>query len=406
MQIDRKKAIVISVLAGSILTALLIWALAPDSGRQVRQISLTEDGRDASLQKEEEKLPPTDFAGRSTLSGRDCPNGQRRPLAVMYSGDPNIRDHFTHLSKADIVVEMPHRATHGGTRIMALFQCESPEAVGPLRSGRVDFINFAAAFDAIFVPWGGSGVAKSLLKRKVIDVIDCNGEVPPAGGARACFRRTDNGFDRVSKMNRAAASVPELLARAEEVGYRLTTSDRGLKRQADIPFSKRPEYGRIRIGFEGSYRVDYYYDRTDNSYKRFFNKKPDIDYATGEQIKVKNVVVIPAKKEAFLTEENYQAKGLKDPWVGIDAQQLIRDNGQYPNFQLGDPWFDTVFEGPAFFYLNGREIKGKWKKQKRADAPFEFYAADGSPIYFVEGSIWIEIPERNRKVRYYTQPKE
>ncbi len=403
MSKNQKIALIVGLFALSLFVIfLLLWPSEP----QVSRLELTDDGRDATIAREEDEQKITDFSGRGTLSGRECENALRRPVAIMYSGDPNIRDHFTNLSKADIVVEMPHRATHGGTRIMAIFQCEAPEAVGPMRSGRTDFISFAGAFDAIFVPWGGSGVAKSLLKQKVIDVIDCNGEVPPAGDRQSCFRRKDDGFDKVSKMNQAAGNVAALLSQAERLGYRMTTTDRGLKRQKDIPLSARPDYGRLKIGFEGSYRVTYEYDRATNSYKRFFNKKPDIDYATKEQIAVKNVVVIPAKKEAFLTEKDYVSQGLKDPWIGIDAQHLINDNGQYPNFQLGDPWFDTVFEGPAYFYLNGKEIVGKWKRQKRLDAPFEFTTAEGEPIYFVEGSIWIEIPERSRKISYRTEPKE
>ncbi len=407
-QKQRLVAGVLIVLGVALVVYLILSLLIGGEKRSVvAPIDLTDDGRDAQLaqvaNEEAEKI--VNSSERSTLSGVKCDNPNRRPIAVMYSGDPTARAYFTNLSKADIVVEMPHRATHGGTRIMGIFQCEAPEAVGPMRSGRTDFIGMADAFDAIFVPWGGSGVAKGLLKQGVVDVIDCNGEVPPAGDAQSCFRRDAVGdFASVNKMNRAASSVPALLAQSERVGYRTTTTDRGLKRQTDLPLASRPEYGRLKIGFEGSYRVTYEYDRATNDYKRFFNKAPAIDYETKQQIAPKNVIVILAKKEAFRTDVDYTAKGLKDPWAGVDAQHRLNDHGAYPNFQLGDPWFDTVHEGEAYFYQNGKEIKGKWSRKKGQGNPFVFTTVSDEPIYFVEGSIWIEIPETGRKIKYTTEP--
>lgn len=406
MMQNKKKVfggILIAIGVGMLVFILLnTWSqrvVAPT----VDLIDLTDDGRDATIPSATTVVKIDNLSERSTLSGVVCENANIRPVAVMYSGDPSARQYFTNLSKADIVVEMPHRATHGGTRIMGIFQCNSPDGVGPMRSGRTDFIGMASAFDAIFVTWGGSGVAKGLLKQKLVDAIDCNGEVPPAGNAQSCFRRTESSFAGVNKMNRAASSVPALLAQAEQVGYRMTTSQRGLQRQTDIPLQSRSEYGRLKIGFEGSYRVDYEYDRATNTYKRFFNKKPVIDFATNEQIAVKNIIVIPAKKEAFRTDVSYVTNGLQDPWIGVDAQHRINDHGAYPNFQLGDPWFDTVFEGPAQFYMNGQKIEGKWKRAKGVGEPFEFTTNTGESIYFVEGSIWIEVPEVERVVTYTTE---
>ncbi len=371
--------------------------------RQAKEtIVLTEDGRDANLLDYEPQVIAQGQEGRSPLSGRKCATWNKRPFAVMYTGDAGARKWFSNLSQADIVVEMPHRATHGGTRVMGIFQCAQPEIVGPMRSGRVDFLGLANAFDAIFVPWGGSSVAKNLLKKGVNDHIDCNGEVPPSGGA-ACFRRTGGPS---SKMDKASSSIPKLIAIAKQQGYRDTTTFNGLRFQTDIPLSKRPDYGKIKIYFEKPFRVQYVYDKATNTYKRFFNKHVDKDYATGEQYAPKNVIVILTKKSGFSTDEAYVSKGLVDPWDGVDEAHKKNDTGQYPNMELGDPWFDINRSGTAHYYLNGREIVGTWKRERKLGAPMQFLDDKGAPIHFVEGQIWIEVAESNREVRYSTHGKQ
>lgn len=383
----------VAVLIG--VTALFAWR--GDSRTATETITLTEDGRDANLLDYEPQVIASGQKGRSPLSGRVCDAWDKRPFAVMYTGDAGARKWMSGLSQADIVVEMPHRAVHGGTRIMGIFQCNAPEIVGPMRSGRVDFLGLANAFDAIFVPWGGSSVVKNLLAHGVNDHIDCNGEVPPSGGD-ACFRRSGGPS---STMDKASSSVPKLFDVARRQGYRDTIRPVGLQFQTDIPLSQRPDYGLLKIYFEKPFRVEYHYDKATNTYKRFFNKKPDKDYATGQQYAVKNVVVILAKKSAFSTDEDYVGKGLRDPWDGVDEAHRKRDSGQYPNMELGDPWFDVNRSGKAYYYMNGREVVGTWKRERKLGAPMQFLDGNGKPVHFVEGSIWIEVPESNRKIRYY-----
>ncbi len=404
---DQRKKVLIA-LGGIAVVALIVWFVRADrtARTETQTILLTDDGRDATLvDYTPQQLTVGKESGRSVLSGRICDAWNKRPIAVMYTGDAGARKYFTGLSSAEIVVEMPHRATHGGTRVMGIFQCDAPEIVGPMRSGRVDFLGVANAFDAIFVPWGGSSIVKNLLSQKVNDHIDCNDEVPPGGGD-ACFRRSRVPGGPVSAMDRASANVKKLIARAHELGYREQTQFSALQFQTDIPRSQRPEYGHLKIYFEKPFRVEYYYDPETNSYKRFFNKQPDKDLATQMQYAPKNVVVLSAKKSPFSTTETYAAKGLRNPWDGIDDTHRKNDSGQYPNMELGDPWFDVQRSGTARYYMNGREIIGTWTRERRIGAPFEFLDENGKPIHFVEGQIWIEVPESNRKIRYRSTKSE
>jgi hypothetical protein len=339
----------------------------------------------------------------SKITGLACDNYEKRAFAVMYSGDSDARKYFSNLSQADLVLEMPHRAVHGDPRLMGVFQCNAPDIVGPMRSGRVDNISIAGSFDAIFVPWGGSSIAKALLKKDVIDHIDCNGEVAPSGGM-ACFRRSGP----MSQMNKASTNVIDLIKVAEQVGYRKESNFKGYAHQGDLPLDQRPEYARVRVKFEGtkSINAEYLYNRATNSYLRSLNGKQDIDYATGKQYAPKNLITIITKKDTWLLETDYVSQGLQDPWDGVDDEHSLNDSGGYPNMQFGDPWFDTKYEGEATFYLNGGEIKGTWKRAKGLANKYEFFDNNGDEIKFTPGQIWMHVLGHDQKTSYEDDAEE
>ncbi len=340
-------------------------------------------------------IPYTRPADASPITGESCANHAKRTYGVMFNGDRGSRQYFSNLSQADFIAEIPHRMGHGQPRILAVYGCNMPETVGPMRSGRVDHINVAASLDAVYVPWGGSSVAKALLKRGGIDQLDCNGEIAPGGGA-ACFRRTGP----MNTLEKASVNLPKLASVAQANNYRSTTNFKGFDHQGELAVAQRPGYSKIFVKYDDPYRVEYEYDSQTNSYKRFFQGKPDIDYETKQQYAPKNLITIITKKEAWYAEEDYVGKGLDDPWAGVAESNRKRDSGQYPNMQLGDAWFDTKFEGEARFFFNGQDVKGTWKKADAPDAKFEFFDRAGAPIHFVPGQIWMHVLEHDRKVSH------
>ena len=82
------------------------------------------------------------------------------------------------------------------------------------------------------------------------------------------------------------------------------------------------------------------------------------------------------------------------------SDQLI-DGEQYNNVQLGDPWFDTSDSGEAFYYMNGKQETGTWKKDKSdAKNKLFFYDASGQEVQFVPGQIWVEILEPGQALKW------
>ena len=401
----KKKDYKILIIAGVVLGIIIIgFFILNNKWRKAELISVSNED-------EVEEFIMRD--GMSPISGLECDNWNRRPFAIMYSGDMDARRNFRALSQADFVLEMPHRPMHSQPRVMGIFQCATPTAMGPMRSGRTDHISVADSLDAIYVPWGGSSVGKNLLKDKIVEYIDCNGEVAPVGGV-ACRKDRSLLVTTLNSAGAAFSDLSKLMNVAEESGYRITSETKGFHHRADLERDKRPSYGKVKIKVRNwdINEIDYMYDAETNSYKRFLQgkkgslAKEDIDQATGEQYAPKNIIGIITKKESWQTEVDYVGQGLKDPWAGINAEQQKRDDGQYSNMQLGDPWFDTKFEGPARFFIDGQDIKGTWKKTKGLGEQFRFYNSKNKPIEFVPGQIWMHVLGHDKHISYDEEPED
>lgn len=350
-------------------------------------------------------IPYEEPVNASPITGLSCANYQKRSFGVMYSGNVSTsgnkeaRDYWKNLDKADFVLEMPHRPMHNEPRLLAIFQCNIPSEAGPMRSGRVDHMGVADAIGAVFVTWGKSAVAGAAMKKELVDNLEVGNGSASADGTRAGFIDSKIHF---ASANSAYSDLNGVIKMSQEKGYSSDNLFEGFKHQGEVTMDERPNYGMVDIKFDtSSYRVKYQYDKETNSYKRFNSKgEPSIDYASGEQYAPKNIIGIVTKRDAWLTDKDYTAEGLLNPWEGVDEEEMKTLNNQYPNMQLGDPWFDTKFEGEAKFYMNGQEYKGTWKREKGEGNPFKFYYEDGTEVHFVPGQIWMHVLPHGQKVGY------
>lgn len=317
----------------------------------------------------------------SPISGMACANWNQRALAFMQPGDVDARP-AAGFSQADMVIEMPV-VTASITRLMGVYICNIPEEVGSMRSARHDFIHLAKGLDAIFIPWGRSeshsgtdeiGLAQGILERQEIENINCNydaGTSPSLCPTDPCFRK--EGFAR--GVDSGYSHPNDVLSCSESLGYRMTTQFEGYPHKYDALREERPEGGRLRVAFAKPYDVEYEYDPEKNHYVRYWGGEEDVDRNTGGQITPKNIVVMMAKSEQI--------------------------EGQYNNIQLGDPWYDTIDSGEAFYYMDGKEYRGKWRKDKSDIASkLYFYDNTGKEIAFVPGQIWVEILEPGQNLKW------
>jgi hypothetical protein len=317
----------------------------------------------------------------SPISGISCENWNRRPLAVMQPGDVTARP-AAGFSEADMVIEMPV-ITAGITRLMAVYVCNTPPEVGSMRSSRHDFIHLAKGLDAIYAPWGRSeshsgndpvGLAQGILNRNEIDNINCNqdaGKSSTLCSKSPCFRKegiergVDSGYGRPA----------DFIECAKELGYRMENKFTGYPHQAEAAPNERPRGGNLRVAFSGPYSVEYDYDKESNSYLRTWGGVADTDRNNRKRLAPKNIVVIIARSDQI--------------------------EGQYNNVQLGDPWYDDTDSGEAHYYLNGKEYRGTWKKDKsKIDSKLFFYDESGQELKFVPGQVWVEVLEPGQTLKW------
>jgi len=362
---SKKQIIIIAVLVAIIAGGVWYFAFSKKLSKTSKQINVS---------KSQESVTPANQGSVSPISGVACDNWNRRPLAVMIEADVQARP-MAGFSQADMVFEMP--AVYGGiTRLMGVFGCNNPEEVGSLRSARHDFVHIAKSIDAIFVHWGRADIEqfKAILDQGIIDNMNCNNDAGKSAG-QYCFRKEATGTMR--GVDTGYAKFSTLLQGAKDFGYKLTNNFVGYPHQAEAVIEERGKGGNLRVAFAGPYAVEYDYDKQSNSYKRTWGDVADTDRNNGQRIAPKNIVVMVA-----------------------DAAPIVVGE-QYVNVQIGDPWYDQADSGSAFYYMNGQQYKGTWKKDKsKVESKLFFYDESGQEIKFVLGQIWVEIIDPGQALKW------
>jgi hypothetical protein len=239
------------------------------------------------------------------------------------------------LDAAGIVFES---LTEGGiTRFLALYQEDVPEIVGPVRSLRPHFLDWAMGFDASIAHVGGSAQALQLAERRDSKSLNQFHHSKP-------YYR-DNS--RVAPHN-MYAKVEDLRQLQQELDHSKSQFVE-IPRSNDSP-SQDPQASKVTINFSGpDYLVEFRYDAASNSYTRHLAGKPHIDQATKQPITVKNVIVI--KTDGLRTIGSGEALIFKDGnvqqvrWQKTTYEnrlQIIDDQGNEVPLNRGQSWFAAI----------------------------------------------------------------
>lgn len=256
------------------------------------------------------------------------------------------------LSQAGIVFEA--LAEGGITRYLALYQETRPQKIGPVRSLRPYYLDWAMGFDARIIHAGGSGQALGLVTQRKAKSINC------LVFSSACFRTSD----RAAPHNLFTA-FSNIDAAGKQLGYTSSKYNSYKYDRRDKP-SANPTNKVISIDYSSpSYAAQFRYDAQENRYLRFLAGAPDKDRESGRQITVKNVVII---------------------------RMPSRQSGQYVVM-------DTIGKGKVTVLRDGIAIEGTWSK----DAPsgqLKLLRSDGSEISLNAGRSWFAIVPTDRPVSY------
>lgn len=362
----NRKQIGVVVLVAAILAGGILYFTKGKKSSSVKQIQVNGI---------KESTTPANEGNVSPITGLACENWNKRTFAVMQPADVAARP-LAGLGQADMVFEMS--AVYGSiTRLMGVYGCTYPEEVGSLRSARHDFVHLAKSLDSIYVHWGRADIEqfKEVLNNGTIDDMNCNDDAGKSAG-KYCFRKEATGNMR--GVDTGYAKFSELLKGAENFGYNLGENKfKGYPHQAEAPLDQRPNGGNLRVAFAKPFDAEYDYDKASNSYLRSWGGAADTDRNTKQRVAPKNVVVLIA-----------------------DAAP-IKAGEQYVNVQIGDPWYDQADSGSAFYYMNGQQYKGTWKKDKsKIESKLMFLDEQGQEIKFVPGQIWVDIIDPGQALKW------
>lgn len=358
MQTRQKVVIVVILLL--LGGAGYVYFFGGDSKKAEKQIDINNTPKAGTAADAKPRNPEN----MSSIAGLGCADWKRRPVAVMQPADATARP-AAGFSEADMVFEMPV-ITATINRLMGVYQCNQPKEVGAVRSSRHDFLPIAKSLGAIYVHWGGSHFALDKIKEGILDNIDCTGAAGNGAGTEVCYRAERVGTMKLEDSSRV--NVQTAFERAKALGYGLEDTFAGYPHQDEAPMEARPTGSHIRIGYPGTGEVEYYYDKETNTWKRLWGNAADTDRNNGTRIAPKNVAVVYSRSEQI--------------------------EGQYNNMQLGDPWYDQTDSGEASYYMNGKETKGSWKKDKsNLGSKFMFLDQAGNEIKFIPGQIWVNVVE-------------
>ncbi len=248
------------------------------------------------------------------------------------------------LAHANLVIEA--EAEGGITRYLAFFaSSDSPEKIGPIRSARPYFMEWARELSALYTHVGGSPAA--LAEMNVENVLHINefyqGEY---------FWRSD---DKLAPHNVYTSS--ENLYKYLDAKNLNEGKYFGWQFKDEAGTAARPASSTIAIGYRlKGYNVEWRYDNDSNTYSRYVGGDRHLD-ADGTPIMAKNVIiqVIPAEV--------------------IDNELRLEMN--------------TVGTGTAAVCLDGECHNATWQKNSVAERT-RFYE-DGNEAVFDRGTTWIEV---------------
>jgi hypothetical protein len=273
------------------------------------------------------------------------PELTKRPITgVMIENSIDARPQ-SGLSQAGIVFEAI--AEGGITRFLALFQESRPGNIGPIRSARPYYVEWAKGFDAQYLHSGGSGEALALIQSLGVKDLDhgkLSGRIASRVSSRFAPHNVYTNFDTIDKVS-------------QELGYG-GSEFKPLSRSEAAP-ENLPEKtaGNIKFDISGAnYNTSYDFAPETNDYGRVMAGRPHTDQEGGQQIRPKVVVA------------------------------LIAPYGIHPNGIHSQ--YGSTGSGEVLVFQNGTVTKGQWKKESQS-ASLQFVKTDGSALKLNPGQTWI-----------------
>ena len=294
----------------------------------------------------------------------------RRPVAVVIN---NIRRALPQsgIASADIIYEVLSEGDI--TRLIGIFQSEIPDEIGPVRSARDYFVDFAFNHDAFFVHHGASPTGYTRIRGQRIDSVD-------GIWAGALFWR-----DRTYPYWAENQGTRPLEHSSYTAWYRL--SEHFYNSGARDYMNDDPAYGfifgeipvdaieplgiaeRVVVPFSANYTRIFMFDETTGLYNVENPAGAHVDALDQTQIAVANVLIQRANMRV------------------IDAE--------------GRRSVDTIGAGYGYLITLGQYFPVRWEKESHV-SPMRWYFMNDEPIVLTPGVTWICVFQANGAVTIET----
>ena len=294
-------------------------------------------------------------------------NSNERPIAVMI--DNNVEnDEQVGLQDAYLTYEI---IVEGGlTRIMAIYKDVDTSVIGPIRSSRHYFLDYALESDAIYAHYGWSTYAENDIKALGVDNI--NGLYDDAFYRDSSIAAPHNVF----------TSIEALKEEARALGYSLTSNnyeslnfvseeisleeiDNNNNCDGDTCSLEGEEASSITIPYSRGEVRSYTYDDVNKYYLRFMNDIPHTDRDSGEQYHYKNIIIMKVNNETL------DSSGRQD--------------------------LDTVGDGEGYYATDGYIMPITWEKDTRSGKT-NYYYSNGDKIEVNDGNTFIQVMPSSRDI--------
>ncbi len=316
-----------------------------------------EEARIAEEEKkrlEEERRKP-----KSPLSGlpmmEDLTN--RRSVGIMIS---NIQYALPQsgIESAEVIYET--LAEGGITRFYALFHEFDNEKIGPIRSCRHYFLDFALDHDAIYMHAGQSPQGQLAIQNLKISAINSISYL-----SNIAFYLDPNR----KRPHSTYTSYDKVMTGWEKQGYRKEPNpETGTKlhfSQEEVLLAEGEPIGLLKLPYSYIDTPYFIYDEEKKEYLRYQFGEPHLDIETGNQLHFTNIIL-----------------------QVVDIWNIKGDDSGRVDMKL-------IGEGKGYYFTRGKRIPITWKKESHVKTT-HYYDETGKEIQLNPGKTWISVYPSNR----------
>lgn len=300
---------------------------------------------------------------------------KHRPLLVMIENHENSRPQ-SGISTADVIYEAV--AEGGITRTVNVYYCQDGGQIGPIRSARTYFLDWASEYgeNPLYAHVGGAnkdGPADALGQIDEYGWGNYN-DLNQFSIGFPTFWRDYNRLGHETATEHTMYSTTNKLLEYAAKDRKLTTLDEEGTRwdKSFVPYQFKddtpaasPNATNIHVEmWEGykDYAIDWKYNKALNNYVRSNGGAVHMDKNTNKQLTAKTIVVL------YMDESH-------------------ADDGYENNAHL---LYENIGKGKAVVFMDGKEIKANWSKKSRTGKTI-ITDTTGKEIQFNRGKLWFEI---------------